>query len=69
MTADTHARLGRLQGRRVHVALTDGSVLDRVDLVLVRPGSLWIFSDGEDVFVPVDRVVDVWDAPPLRFAA
>jgi hypothetical protein len=59
----------KLQGRVVHVALADGSVLDRVPLVLARGNRLWVVRDGEDVFLPLDRVVNVWDAPPFRVAA
>lgn len=59
----------KLQGRTVNVALADGSVLDRVPLVLARRNTLWVVRDGEDVFLPLDRVVDVWHAPPFRAAA
>jgi hypothetical protein len=31
--------------------------------VLARRNTLWVVADGEDTFVPLDRVVDVWDAP------
>ena len=61
--------LRKFEGRTCNVALADGSVLDRVPVVLARRNSLWIVRDGEDAFVPLDRVVDVWDAPPLRMAA
>jgi hypothetical protein len=53
-----------LEGRRVNVALTDGSVMGPVPLVLARRNTLWVVADGEDTFVPLDRVVNVWDAPP-----
>ena len=59
----------KLEGRVVNVALADGTVLDRVPLVLARRNSLWIVVDGEDTFLPLDRVIDVWDAPPFRVAA
>jgi prepilin-type processing-associated H-X9-DG protein len=58
-----------LEGRRVNVALADGSVLGPVPLVLARRNTLWIVNDGEDTFVPLDRVVDVWHAPPRRATA
>jgi prepilin-type processing-associated H-X9-DG protein len=54
-----------LEGRRVNVALADGSVMGPVPLVLARRNTLWVVADGEDTFVPLDRVVDVWDAPVL----
>jgi hypothetical protein len=56
----------QLEGRAVTVRLADGSVLDRVPLVLARRGSLWVVRDGEDLFLPLDRVVHVCDAPPFR---
>jgi hypothetical protein len=27
---------------------------------------VWVVSDGEDLFLPLDRVVHVSDAPPRR---
>ena len=59
----------KLEGRTVSVALADGSVLDRVPLVLARRNTLWVVSDGEDAFIPLDRVVDIQPAPPFRVAA
>ena len=59
----------KLQGRAVNVALVDGSVLDRVALLLARQNRLWVVIDGDDTSIPLDRVVDVWDAPPFRAAA
>ena len=53
----------KLEGRTVNVALADGSVLDRVPLILARRNSVWVVRDGEDAFLPLDLVVDVWDAP------
>lgn len=51
------------EGRRVNVALADGSVMGPVPLVLARRNTLWVVADGEDTFVPLDRVVNVWYAP------
>ena len=68
MTATRQFEIQKLEGRTVNVALADGSVLDRVPLVLARRNSLWVVRDGEDAFLPLDRVVEVWDAPPLRLA-
>lgn len=66
MHGQRHREIQRFEGRTVHVALGDGSVLDRVPLVLARHGTVWVVRDGEDAFYPLDRVVDVWHAPPLR---
>jgi hypothetical protein len=56
----------KLEGRTVNVSLADGSVLGHVPLVLARQNTLWVVADGEDTFVPLDRVIDVWDSPPFR---
>lgn len=69
MVPRMQADVQKLEGRTVNVALADGSVLHRVPLVLARRNTLWIVRDGEDIFVPIDRVVEVWDAPPFRAAA
>ena len=68
MTGMQQVDVQKLEGRTVNVALADGSVLDRVPLVLARRNSLWVVRDGEDAFLPLDRVVGVWDAPPYRVA-
>jgi prepilin-type processing-associated H-X9-DG protein len=65
----TQIEVQRLEGRRVNVALADGSVLGPVPLVLARRNTLWVVNDGEDTFLPLDRVVNVWDAPVLAYAA
>jgi len=56
--------IGHLEGRRVSVALTDGSRLDDCELVSTGHGrgSLWLFVNGSDVFVPVVDVSDAWEA-------
>ena len=59
----------KLEGRRVNVALADGSVMGPVPLVLARRNTLWVVADGEDTFVPLDRVVNVWEAPAPRYSA
>ncbi len=69
MTGMTQFEAQKFEGRTVNVALVDGSVLDRVPLVLARRNMLWVVRDGEDAFLPLDRVLDVWDAPPYRVAA
>ena len=69
MTAQQNRDLRTLEGRMVHVALADGSRMDDVALVSARGTHLWVFSGGEDTFVGVDRVVDVWEVHPARSAA
>ena len=61
--------LHKLEGRTVHVSLRDGSRLDEVSLVSVRRSTLWIFAYGEDRFLPLDQVIDVWETHVHRSAA
>jgi prepilin-type processing-associated H-X9-DG protein len=63
-TVATQYDIQSFEGRQVNVALADGSVMGPVPLVLARRNTLWVVADGEDTFVPLDRVVNVWDAPP-----
>jgi hypothetical protein len=69
MSSDQHSALRRLEGRTVHVALAGGSRLDDVELVSTRRRTCWVYSNGEDVFVPVDDVLEVWESEPTRSAA
>lgn len=58
-----------LEGRRVSVALKDGSRIDDCQLVSGprnRAGTVWLFVNGEDSFVSIDDVVDVWEVAFLR---
>ena len=56
--------LAHLEGRHVSVALADGSRLDDCELVSAGHGAdtLWLFVNGDDVFVPVADVTDAWEA-------
>lgn len=58
------SQLRNLEGRRVSLALVDGSRLD--DCQLVSGGrrgaeSVWVFTNGGDAFIPLGCVVDVWE--------
>jgi hypothetical protein len=60
----TRIKLHGLEGRQVSVALRNGSRLDDCQLVSApRAGTatLWLFSNGDDVFVPAGDVVEVWE--------
>ena len=56
--------IGHLEGRRVSLALADGSRLDDCELVSAGHGAetLWLFVNGDDMFVPVAHVTDAWEA-------
>jgi hypothetical protein len=69
MTNDRLAELTRhLEGRRVSVALADGSRIDDCELVSGHGAhSLWLYSNGADTFVALGHVTDLWEAlPPGR---
>ena len=69
MGAEQRRNLHKLEGRTVHISLADGSRLDEVALVSARRSTLWIYGNGEDSFLHVDQVIDVWEAQPFRSAA
>ena len=57
--------LRSIEGRQVNVVLRDGRRIDGCELVSSgrhRVPKLWLFSDGEDVFVAFHDVVAVWEA-------
>lgn len=65
MSKQRLAQLRTLEGRQVSIALTGGSRIDTCELVAgARPGtrSLWVFTNGSDLFVPVADVIDVWES-------
>jgi hypothetical protein len=65
MTKHRVLSLKSMEGRQVGVSLRNGERIDDCQLVSGgrrRLGSLWLFSNGEDVFVPLSDVVDVWEA-------
>ncbi len=62
MTAQQRSELRCLEGRMVHLALADGSRIDHVSLVSAGSRTVWVFLNGEDEFIPVNDVVDVWEA-------
>ena len=60
------SQLGELEGRQVSVALDDGSRIDDCQLVSYgrhNVATVWLVADGADLFIPVDRVVEIWEAP------
>ncbi len=56
-----------LEGRQVSLALRDGSRIDDCQLVSAgRSGvrSVWIFTQGLDVFLSLNDLIDVWEMQP-----
>ncbi len=66
-------RLAALVGRGVSLTLVDGTRLDDCQLVSqprVRGvGTAWIVHSGDDVFVPVEAIADVWEDCETRCRA
>jgi hypothetical protein len=63
MTSRQAYRLKDHEGRRVNLALADGSRLDGCFLVSVGRGgaeSAWITAGDVDLFVPWTDVVELW---------
>lgn len=59
----THIRA--LEGRRVSLALADGSRVDDCQLISSgRPGTatVWVFANGTDHFFRRDHIVDCWES-------
>ena len=55
-----------LEGRRVSVALHDGSRIDDCQLVSGPRedlDGLWLYTEGHDTIVPLEAVTEVWEAP------
>jgi hypothetical protein len=60
----TSQSLQMLEGRQVSVALRNGCRIDDCQLVSApraRTETLWLFSNGDDMFVCVDDVTDIWE--------
>lgn len=63
MTKERLSQLKPLEGHRVSLALRNGSRIDDSQLISTgqsRVGKLWLFSNGNDTFVPVEDVIEVW---------
>jgi hypothetical protein len=59
-------RIQALEGGNVCVALRDGSRIDDCQLVSAGrrgTGTLWLYG-GQDIFVPLDQVIDLWESRP-----
>ncbi len=68
----TSSSLHGLEGRQVSVALRNGSRIDDCQLVSaprVRTETVWLFSNGDDVFVSLGDVIDVWEVACTAQAA
>ena len=69
MPAQQKIDLRLIEGRQVNVALRDGTRID--DCNLVSSGrncvdNLWLCTNGEDVIVALEDVIDVWETDNNR---
>lgn len=63
--------LHQLEGRQVSVALSGGQRIDDCQLVSAgraATATLWLYSNGVDVFVPESDVLEVWEMPARQAA-
>jgi hypothetical protein len=61
--------LRELEGLVVGLALADGSRIDECRLVAAPRSnvtSVWVYSDGDDVFLPRESIRDAWEIVPPR---
>ena len=61
MTGARAEDLRSLQGRHVGIALADRSCIDDAILAAVVSEKLWLHAAGDDLFVPLSDVTDVWE--------
>jgi hypothetical protein len=72
MTRAELAATAELEGRIVGLALVGGRRLDDCQLVsMPRRGAntVWVFRCGEDVFVPAEHVLEIWESRGLVTSA
>ena len=62
MTRQRRTELSSLEGRQVCLSLRDGSRIDDCQLVVAGRKKIWVFVNGQDSFVGVERVIDFWEA-------
>jgi hypothetical protein len=64
------SRLAALVGRAVSLTMADGTQLEQCELVSHPRGrrlrTAWIVHGGDDMFVPVEAIADVWEAGGTR---
>jgi len=51
-----------LEGRRIGIALIDGSRIDDCQLVFADDHRVWLFEHGSDMFVNASTVCDFWES-------
>jgi hypothetical protein len=62
MTGQHVRDLVRLEGRRVGIALIDGSRIDDCQLVFAGNERVWVFANGRDAWLSASAVCDFWES-------
>ena len=68
----TSRSLQGMEGRQVSVALRNGNRIDDCQLVSAPRAStatVWLFSNGDDLFVSLADVIDIWEVACTAQAA
>jgi len=68
----TRTGLRSLEGRHVNIALRDGGRIDDCQLVSAGRAStatVWVFSNGTDLFLEFEELTDAWEAGVTSRAA
>jgi hypothetical protein len=58
----TRSELRGLEGLQVSMTLTDGTHMETCSVVSAgraSVGTLWVFADGADTFIPLHEVIDI----------
>jgi hypothetical protein len=56
-----------LEGRRVSLALRDGTRVDDCELVAIGrydERTLWLYAGGSDRSVNLADIIEIWESPP-----
>jgi hypothetical protein len=68
----TRTGLRSLEGRQVNIALRDGGRIDDCQLVSAGRAStatVWVFSNGTDLFLEFEELADAWESAVRSRAA
>lgn len=65
MTREQVPTFRKLEGHHISLALVDGTRIDDCQLISVsrhRNGTVWVYTEGDDRFIPIADVIDFWEA-------
>jgi hypothetical protein len=61
-----------MEGRCVCLSLVDGTRIDECQVISVAPtsgGTVWVYTNGEDAFIPIGDICDTWEARTMPVRA